>query len=240
MRFTITRKLAIFIIIIAAATMLACGGSGGGTPLRTYVKFVNCAPDSSAGIDFLVNGVVVNTSAYLGDSAIQSRTPDDVDLSIRSVGSTEELDTIAQLFEADATYLVLATGLTSFSTEFSKRAIVAPVRIDRSRPSGNKARVIVVNALVGEADFPDPVIDFQDGNLPRFPFSDLNFGTHQSQVLDADSYAYEARFDNSDLAYATRTISFEAGKVYLVIIGGRVEATGSQAPQISVSELPPG
>ena len=218
--------------------ILGCGGGGTSGGTRSFIRLVNTIPDLSGNLELLVNAERFGEPiGYLAEDTFRTRAAEDVDLAIREVGAVEEFDVVANLLANDASYLAVALGSKNFGTETEKRPRLEMLRIDRTRPSGSKARVIFLNALIGEATFPSPTIDFQDGELPRFPFTDVEFGAVKTLVVDIGTYTYEARLNDSDFIYSTRDLTFESGKFYLVTLAGTVGTSGATAPQIAVTEL---
>lgn len=234
------RTLNALVLMLATVFMLVgCGGGGGGTTAKSNVKVINAIPDLGATLETQINGLIAGTSsAYLADTAFFSIEPADVDLAIKETGTVEDFDILANVFNSNASYIVAGMGIKNFGTEFEKRPRIGLFEVNRAEPNGSKARVFVLNALVGPAEFPSPDIDFQDGDLPRFPFNDIEFSKAKVLTLDTGTYTYEARANDSELVYASSALTFQSGKIYFVVVGGVVNGAGTSAPTIRVFELP--
>jgi hypothetical protein len=234
------RTLNAFVLTLATVFLLAgCGGGGGGTTPRSTVKVINAIPDLGTSLETQINGLAAGTTAtYLADNAFFSIEPADVDLAIKETGAVEDLDIIANVFNSDASYIVAGMGIKNFGTEFEKRPRIGLFEVNRAEPNGSKARVFVLNALTGPTEFPSPTLDFQDGDLPRFPFTDIEFSKAKVLTVDTGTYTYEARANDSELVYASSSLTFESGKVYFAVVSGIVNGSGASAPTIRVFELP--
>ncbi len=234
-------KLRLVLALLLVALVVGCGGGGGGRSAANdpFIRFVNASPDSTsiqAEYDFQTFGPALPyLSASPGFTIFE---PKDSDLSIREAASPEALDTISFVPERTSSYIMLTLGLRDFGDEFAKRIRPRPFEIDRSLPNGSKARVIFVNCFCEESGFSNPNVDFQDGDRPRFKFSDVGFANISTQLLDVGTYAFQARRAGSELVYASADLTFEAGKIYLALFTGIRNAAGDRQPKIVTYELP--
>ena len=226
------------LIVVAGmvAAMVGCGGGGGGASTKTYpqIRAINASPDAGS-VDFLLNDTKIASGiGYLGSSAdFVKHKSEDYDLTIQNPGSAESLDVLAFTPPENKSIITLASGLKDFGTEFDKRIRVTDFQVDRTIPNGSKARLIVLNTFVAAAGASNQTIDFQDGDRPRFPVTGLDFDENGVVEVDAGTYTYEARRAGSDLVYVSSTLTFQAGKIYLVVVSGQDGGTGALEPKIT-------
>jgi hypothetical protein len=218
------------------AVLVGCGGGGGGTSTKAYpqLRAVNASPDSGT-VDFLLNDTkIASAIGYLGSSAdFVKYKSEDYDLTVKNPGAPESLDVLAFTPPENKSLIALISGLKDFGTEFDKRVRVTNFQVDRTIPNGSKARLIVLNAFIAASGASNQTIDFQDGDRPRFPVTGLDFDENGVVEVDAGTYTYEARRADSDLIYVSSSLTFQAGKIYLVVISGQDGGTGALEPKIT-------
>jgi len=223
------------VLTAMVAVLVGCGG-GGGESTTTYrqIRAINASPDSGS-VDFLLNDTkIASAIPYLGSSSdFVKYKSQDYDLTVKNPGATETLDVLAFTPPANKSLVALISGLKDFGTQFDKRLRVTNFSVDRTIPNGSKARLIVLNAFVAADGASNPTVDFQDGDRPRFPVKDLAFNANDTVEVDAGTYNYEVRPSDSELVYVSSSLTFQAGKIYLVVISGQDGGTGAREPKIT-------
>lgn len=230
---------------IALAGLLAsagCGGGGGGLSSGdsdpTFI-YVNGSPDAGP-IDFYVDSKRKASGIPYGARSDQPSEMDsgDYDFEIRLAGGIESHDTIGSISEVNKHYLVGAFGKLAFGDDAMQRLRVQAWQFDRTVPNGDKARLLVANGLVPMPGFEPPPIDFQDGTLPQFKFNDVPFGDIQSQLVDSGTFTFDARTDNAEAVFVSKSLTLERGKVYIALVTGIEGETAPQEPRITLIEIP--
>lgn len=235
--------------------MSGCAGGGALNvlPDPTY-RFVNASVDSTLNVS--LNDVDVATGvAYLGSTpnfaSVEYRSESDggYDATVYVPGTETEVRNY-QEWSRDAEYIWVAYGLRNYGTEQTKRLDQLHFRVDRDAPVGNRARLVIFNALV-ERDGVDPyAVDFRSydptnpagSENPQFSKGNLAFGSFDSNsnVLDIDSgtLTFQARQSAADAAviYAQKTYTFSPGGVYLALVSGKVGST-TTPPTITYVQL---
>jgi len=240
-------KRVVYGLLIMSIGMAAagCGGTGAGTVVlpNPVVRFINASPNS-AGMDMFLNETQVgNNVPYLGSNAsFVSIEQGDYDVIVQessdTTGETQAIE-VRQL-NRDQDFIAIACGLvTPPNLEFDKRLRCAPLPFNRTRPNGDKARLIVFHAYVGANGFESPNIDFQNpGDTPRFQVTDIPFGEARELIVDAGSDTLVARFAGSEFEITPQnTFTFGGGKIYAAIVSGIEGETGASAPKIVYVEL---
>lgn len=221
----------------------SCGGSQSGvvTLPDPVIRFINASPNSTA-LDMSVNDTqIANNVPYLGSSAtFASVLQADYDVSVQEDGNPEtQAIEVAQL-NRNQDYVAVATGLvTPPNTEFDKRLRCTPAPFNRTRPNGDKARLLVFNAYNRSFGNDTPTIDFQNpGDTPQFQIQDIPFGEGRELIVDATALTFVARRNGTEFEITPQnTFTFGGGKIYAAIVSGIEDETGAQAPKITYIEL---
>jgi Domain of unknown function (DUF4397) len=230
-------------LLVSCGLVVGCGGDGSKNSLtnpdKPSITAVNASPDSAA-LDFRMGDNLVGSAlGYLQTGTLVTQDADDYDTTIRPTAGGIDADDQVLTTVDGRDYILLALGLTDYADEPIKRLRLSPFEFDRTIPNGNKARLIVVNAFIREPGFETPPIDFQDGDVPQFQLGNIAFGAHQTILVDAGTINFEARRTGSELVYATKSQTFESGKIYLALVTGIENGTGTQVPQIAYLPLTP-
>ena len=208
-----------------------CGGGGGGlTGEDPTLFYVNASPDSPA-LDFMLNDVVrgldfgyLETAPDFEQIAFISDADGAYDLITRDNVTGEEYDAENRVFALTTDSAVVALGLQGFvAGEEIKRLRSIVVDIDRTAPTGNKARLYVVHAFVREAGFSTPQILFQNaGDNPQFATAGIEFASSASLTVDSGTMDWVAKREDADspVIYAEKTETLDPGGLYLVLVSG--------------------
>lgn len=257
---------------VAAAALVAgfmvvgllagCGGktfSGEDARPDPTLLFVN-ASLASVRLDFLMNDALVDGNvAFLGTSPdfrsfrFISESDGGYDASIRPAGGGEEFDRFGFAPARESHSIAMAIGTPDFGTEFLKRCQILAFMVDRERPTGNRARVTFINALLRAPGSESPPVRFQtidpddpfSEENPLFSVSDVQYasvGDSQTLAVDATTLTFQARRSDVDgvVVFAEREFAFGAGKIYLGVLTGQEGATDpALRPTIRFIELTP-
>ena len=241
--------------VFATSLLVGCGGSGGGSSNLPdpQVRFINASPNNT-GIDFLLNDVVEASNIPFNGASPDFQTIDFIDanddgydISIRPNGG-EELDRFGQVFNRDTDTLIVTLGLHDPGIEFDKRCQIFSFPVLRTAPTGNRARVYVINGFIRATGFITPNVTFQSVdagdpspfNNPSVVTRDMTFGTIRNLTVDATSFQFIARRADTDalVQYATTNVVLGSGKIYAAIITGQEgQADPDLQPQITFIEL---
>lgn len=229
----------------AAALALAwvgigCGGEGGGNQLpKPVILFLNVSPDSG-NLQFSVNDTNVGGPLAYTQSTGDFTTIEDVtdedggsDVKVTDADTGTELERDSQVFQRDNDILCIAYGLQNPGAEFEKRLQQLIIGINR-RPVTGKARLYILNAFLPRVGVSPRQINFQNvdpndplsNSRPLYSRNNLVYGAFaDSSILDVDpgTITFQARASDSDaiVVLAQTTYTFEAGRIYLTIVGGQ-------------------
>lgn len=233
------------LVLTAAFTVAGCGGAG--TQVVTLpdpvIRFINASPNS-AGMDMFLNDTQIGSNVpYLGSNAsFAAIEQGDYDVIVQetsdSTGETQAIE--VRQMNRNEDYLGFACGLvTPPNAEFEKRLRCAPNTFNRTRPNGDKARLIIFNGYIGAVGTDSPSIDFQEpGDTPRFQATDIPFGEGRELIVDAAALTLVARRNGTELELTPQnTFTFGGGKIYAAVVSGIEGETGAQAPKITYVEL---
>ncbi|MBL8048006.1 MAG: hypothetical protein JNJ45_04925 [Chthonomonas sp.] len=243
--------------MISGVLLSGCGGGGALTTLpNPKYRYFNLSVDATINASLNDSDVATNVP-YLGGTpafnSVEFRNDADGGYDATTyVPSTEIEVRNEQVWQRDQEYIWISYGLANFGTENIKRLEQTFFTVDRDAPVGNRARLIIFNALV-EKDGVDPyAIDFRSfdpsnpagGENPQFNRANLSFGdfSTSTHVLDIDSgtLTFQARQNGADAAvvYAQKTFVFDPGGVYLAVVSGKVGSpTVALQPQITFFKL---
>ena len=238
--------------VLGALALFGCGGGGGngggGSSSRTRVAYVNASPDAPR-LDFLRDGSSAKSGVAYGEaSEFSAVAATDADFSVRASDDAQDLWSETATFEADSSNLVVAVGLRTPPTDDTvtppapnllKRLVLSFGAVDRIAPPSGRARIIVLNALVRQAGFPTPPIDFRDPATPSaISAGNLAFGAFSVQNVNAGVQAVQVRQTNTSQIFATSSLTLESGRVYLALVSGLEGAPDpALAPQIRLIPL---
>ena len=249
--------------IVTALVVLAVSGCGGSSSTATLpdptIKFVNVCPTTTnlafdLNLDVMAASVPYATaSGEFTDIDFKSEFEGGYDVILRTAGGVSQLDNLFQVYNRDTHNVVVSYGLVNPAGELSKRAQLITFPVDRSAPTGNRSRLIVLNAYVRATGFETPAMDFQSfipGDAssienPQYKLTGIEFGSAnisaQSITVDSGSRSFLARRNEvTGLEEFARLQNFtlNPGRIYLVILTGQEgNATPSLLPALKVFEL---
>lgn len=245
-------KVRVVAILTALAVVLGCGGSSGlnSQPPNPVVAFINASPDSPALDAFLNNIQLANNIPYLSSAprsgavtTFASFEVGEYDVRVEPDGVPENgADPIVFQFNRDSNSMVVAFGLENDGGEFEKKLQTTTFSVDRTKPNGDKARLIIVNGLVGSPGFESPTIDFRnpgDNSIVNVP--NIAYGGNNNTLIDSGAQTFVARLtgtegDEGNITPDT-TFTFGAGKFYAAIISGVEGEAGALSPRITFLEI---
>lgn len=230
---------------LVALTLCGCGGSSGNSvSSKPEVLFLNASADAPNLSFRLDDGNFATNLAYLGTPGalreIDFRSPavDGWDVSLHLATTGAEIDRAAIVFNQFTENIVVAHGLQNFGTEPLKRLRFSTFTIDRSRPNGNRAKLIIFHAAERSVGLDTTQITFKTpGDNALFSASPIGAG--QSTVLNTDSgnLTFEARNTGTQGNFTTGSQTLAPGGVYLVLIAG-LENDPTRPISINFFQLP--
>lgn len=238
----IVGKILITSLMIAAVFGCAGGGGSSGSSIpEPTVRYFNIVPDSTALSFSLNQDVKADALPYLGSTPGFAKVKSDsYDAELKDANTNQSLWAEVYNLGPDTDYLIVSLGLQNYGADTLKRARLAISSIDLTRPNGNRARLLILNAYNRAPGFDNPGIDFQNpGDNPQFKAAGIQFGTSGNLDVDSGVQTFEVRRESTENVYATSTPNLVAGGVYLVIFTGIEGGVGAQAPQISYQLLNP-
>jgi hypothetical protein len=227
-------------LIASIALLAGCGGGGGSTAANPELFFINASTDSGA-VDFRFDDVARITGLnYTGSSTAFSEIEfkgEDVegwDVSLH-LGTGDEIERQAIVFGQASDNVVLAHGIRNFAAgDILKKLRFSTFTVDRKRPNGNKAKLIVVHAFELAAGNNTPAVVFKTpGDNALFTTGSIEPGRTNVITTDSGSLTFEARRANTQGIYDTVTQNLAPGAVYIVLISG-VENDPVLANQIKI------
>lgn len=241
------KRLALF---VALAVIFGCGGGGSNDVQLApdpYVGFLNASPNSSA-LDVMVNEFQLgNNVAYLGASpnaagvlTFQSYEPGDYDLSVQENADPETQAVEIGSLARDKSYVLVACGLVvPPSDEFDKRLRPLLFEFDRTKPNGDKARIVIVHSYNRAVGLETPAIDFKNpGDNPTINETNIAFASAKQILVDAGVQTFVARRNGAEFDVTPEaTFTFVGGKIYAAIVSGTEGAAGVRAPKITFVEI---
>jgi hypothetical protein len=231
------RWLLSLLVCFVALLLAGCGGSGTSQAPDPTIRFVNSIPDSTL-IEFLLNDDVMNPA--LATPTFVRIEPGAKDVRIRESGTTVDIWNELGTFNSDRHYVILSFGIKNFGTEFEKRARIGGIDVNRSIPTGNKARIYVFHAYNRMTGFQTHDIDFQTpGENPQFKLADIAYGTQKSFLVDSGNQTFEVRRAGTTNVLFTTNVNLGAGKIYVALATGLEGEIGVQEPKIVFIELQP-
>ena len=225
--------------ILGALALFGCGGGSGGgggdDSSDTRIAFLNASPDTGS-LDFLLNDSAKASDVPYGTSTtFGSYKAKDYDLSIRASNDTEVLWSESKLFNADQDYVVMGVGLRTPPSDDTQRLVIKLGSLSRVPVNGNRARLLVINALVRKAGFATPPIDFRGpGENPVVgpDSSNIAFGNSVAIEVDSGAQTFQARQNGTEQVFVERNFNLTPGGVYFALISGLEGENGPSAPEI--------
>ncbi len=234
----------------AVLLLAGCGGSTNNNPTNRpdpALVFINASSDTPA-VDFFTNDTKRgNNVAYLTSTGnfvsvpFISQEDGGYDLTAFVAGTGEELDRQFQFLDRDVDAMVIAYGLRNFGSEPLKRFSQAAINVNRKRPTGDKARLMIFHGLNRSIGNLTPAITFQTpGDNPLIKVESISYGTMTLTTIDSGTYDWQVRRADTDgeNIYATSSATVESGKIYLVLVTGVEGGSGEQTPRITFIDLP--
>lgn len=259
-----------FVSWVAASTTLAavavvagCGGSGGGVPVGKdpFVIFVNGSSNAGSVLFSLNDEPKGGNLAPLKSSApIQvefvSDTDGGYDVAVESTDRSDIFDSQVNTFERDTSTIVAAFGLKDFGTEDEKRLRLAILSVERTAPTGNRARLIVLHGYNLRNGFSTPAINFLSANPadpdnldnPQFSLTNIAYGTVSSITVDVDPnpanhLVWVVRREDAEARLSTPIApnpALKAGGIYLVVVSGLEDGDADpRDAKVTFIEIPP-
>lgn len=243
-------KIRIISGLVAIAVVFGCGGSNT-NPLQApdpLAAFINASPDGTALDAFLNEIQLANNVAYLSSSprsgavtTFRSVEPGEYDVRVEPDGAPENGDVAVQNLNRDTSSLVVAAGLVDPMGDFNKRLQSFTFQVDRSKPNGEKARLIIFHGWIASAGFDTPAIDFRNPeDNPLTNVQNIEFGGNNTALIDSGNQTFVARINGSEFEITPHaTFNFGAGKIYAAVVCGIEDETGAKSPRIVFQELQP-
>lgn len=242
--------------VLASLVIGGCGGGSSSSLPDPTVRFVNVSPDTTS-LDFALNDNPTAAGvAYLGSSpdfsSVDFISPVDggYDITITQAGGSLELDRVVvspPFLNRDTDNLVFSIGLANPNGELLKRAQILIWQVNRTAPTGNKARLYPLNALQRPAGFENDVVTLQTidpGNPasidnPQFSRPDIPYGQGNTPApleIDSGVQTFIGRRGETGAALeiARTQFTFADGGIYLAIISG-IEGSANSALQPKVT-----
>ncbi|HXH61985.1 MAG TPA: hypothetical protein VNI20_11580 [Fimbriimonadaceae bacterium] len=230
--------------------LAGCGGSGGtSSGADPTVYFVNASADSGS-LNYLLNGSAkFSAAAYLAHSADFTTIPfiadadGGYDIVTQDAADSSELDAENSVFTLGSDTIIVTVGTKNFVTgEEIKRLRSVPLKVDRTAPNGNKARLYIVHGYVREVGQSTPQIVFQNaGDNPQFFTSGISFGGTTSLTVDSGTADWEAKRQDAtaDVIIASATVTLDPSSVYLVLVSGiENDPDTAKLPALTFIKLP--
>jgi hypothetical protein len=225
---------------LATMALAGCAGNTAGGLADPDLFFFNGSPDGGS-LDFFVDDSSLAAGFdFLEASVSFSKTSaEQRDLSVRQSGSSKEIDNVLATFFKGRHYLICALGLLDPAGENEKRLRIVVADVNRARPAGNKARLIIFHGFHLQAGFQTPNIDFKSpGDNPQFLASDIPVGGFKVLTVDSRDQSFLASRSGKELDYVAKDVFLEDGGIYAVFVLGVEGGAGSLAPRIEFVRLP--
>lgn len=242
------RQLGIVGLLVAAAVMLVgCGGNSGGSTLSDpLVQFRNASTDAG-NLQLRIDDTTRASGGYLGGPAEYIRLsptndPDGYDFSIHDAGTGADLVRIAQPLAQDSNTFFIVHGLRTVAAgDDAKRLRLSQFSVNRQRPNGNRARLIVFHGFERSAGLATPSLVFKaPGDNTPFQTGAIESGSTQSIDVDSGTSVWEVKRSDGDVIYVSQSATLVAGGIYVVLISGLEGApTFANQPRLTFISIPP-
>ena len=232
-----------FARLAAAGICLAAIGCGGGKiSTDFFVRFTNNVVDLPGGVDLNLNQEPYAVSVGYGGS-----TPDYDNLTtgqelyffdLFRAGTQNIVDSLAEIPRQKQSHHIVAIGAANAGAQ-QPLARMVPVNVNRNRPGGNNARLIVLHGFV-RTGRQSPNVDVLRSGKIAPEISDLPFADFKEFLLAGGTYNFEVRIAGlmSGTLFTKTGVTVEGGKVYLVVIRGIEGGSGVFAPDLQFIEEP--
>ncbi|MCW5937476.1 MAG: hypothetical protein KIT11_09240 [Fimbriimonadaceae bacterium] len=250
MRTLLIRKVAIAFLLATTLLIVGCGGSGGGggaSNKNPEILFINGSADGGDLAFFLDDTNFSGPLKYLGRSAAfrrfeyRSEADNGWDLSLRQADNSAVFENLFKIFDRDKSYLGVAFGMKKFVVgEEEKRLTESIIEVDRARPTGNLAKLIVFHGFNRGAGDDTPSVIFQSpGDNPQFSTGNIRYGLTQTITVDSGRSDWVVKRADGEAIYATVSVDLQPSSIYLVMIGG-VEgaAAAGERPRATFINIP--
>lgn len=236
------RWTGVLVSVFIALFLCGCAGVGGQVVLPDPdVRVINASPDTTS-LDVLADDdTIASAIAHLASSPdFVTVDPGDHDLILLENGTTLELVSEVHGFSLDHSYLAIPLGLKDFGSENLKRLRILLMEVDRTAPTGNKTRLVVVHAYNRKPGFLTPSVDFQTpGDNPLFKIPGMGFGSQTSILIDSGAQSFEVRRAGTQSVLVTGSFTLDPGKIYACIVTGIEDEAPPRDPQIALIEIAP-
>ena len=226
---------------IALVGMLGCGGGGSEDDVFFY-RMTNAIPFLANGIDFLVDKeIAANGLAYDSDTDYVETDIEksNIFFDVKDSATGEFLDAIVYEKQDEQSLHLFAVGLKNGPLTLQPPAQIAPVVVNRATPQGN-SRLVFIHGYCRRAGTQTPNVDLIRSGQIQPVVSDLPFADSATFVLPSGEYTLTARYAGliSGEFLSSRTLMFEANKVYIVLLEGVEDAASPYEPKFRVFEEP--
>ncbi len=252
------------IAALSASALIGCGGSSTNTTLQPdpLVRFIAGVADS-ANVDFLANDEPAASNLAYRDTVVDFKSlpfledaDGGYDISVSTVDG-EELERINTVFPRDTSTFIISYGKYNYGDEIDKRPQLALLTIDRTAPVGNKAKLLIFNALVRDEGIENGPFDFQtvdpsnplSQSTPLFQKQNIGYGQFggdaNTLTIDSGTQTFQAREpagdgSNSVTVLAQKTFTFLPGRIYIALVSGITDSTvAGQGGEIAFYEVAP-
>jgi hypothetical protein len=225
------RILPALLACLACVLVVGCGGTGGGQPGEDpAVYFINASADAGE-LDFLMNEIIRAAALdYLENSPDFTTVPfvsdanGGYDVVTQQTATSTVVDAQNGVLNHDSDNVFIGLGLVNFAPGENLKRFRTIIRdVNRTAPTGNKARLYIVHAFVREVGQATPAIRFQNaGDNPQFFTGGIEFGETTELLVDSGTMDWWAKRNDAsaDVIYAMATVTLDPASVYIVLVSG--------------------
>jgi hypothetical protein len=189
--------------------------------------FVHASPDAGA-VDISLNDRKELTSVNYPTNSTWRSIPfiseanGGYDVSVSPAGTTTDVARIATTFNRDTSTVAVVDGLvTPDPSDPQKSLDITTFTVNRIRPNGNKARLIIFHGFQRAAGLSTPAVLFRNpGENPLFTTGNVNPGTQTTLDIDSGTFTWNVRRADGEAIYVSATHTAAPGSVLLVLISG--------------------
>ncbi|HRH57165.1 MAG TPA: DUF4397 domain-containing protein [Chitinophagales bacterium] len=213
-------KLAFLGLAALSFALVSCEDETTTTPDTAKVNVVHASPDAP-GVDLLVDGTKVNTSAlsFPDNTGYLTVNAGARNFKVNVSGTSTTVINVTPTLTKNANYTVFAVDSVSK---------ISPLLLtdDLTAPASGKAHVRFVHLSPNA-----PAVDVAVASSGAVVFGNKAFKEYTAFTpLDAGSYNLDVRVaGTSTVALVLPTITLQAGKIYTVFAKGFLGGTGAQA-----------